>query len=269
MTMLVSKISRGTVMDQIYIPKQRAPGLEAGTLVVIEPALLKAAEKPRLNYYKIVSLPPIKVAIIERIFEYFEQMAEVDNALVTGSFLEHGFEFGDVDVVAISDKKVDASGIENALSTELGLKVHVIAIGFKTLLKGISTDPLFEMLVSRFVAKRRVIFRVTREIRYKLLDLHLLNSELLIINFYFLTGREKYKFVRNLFAIAIFLDGGKISTETVDSRINRYFGKDAVKNIKENLADKNFLAKYKKFYAAVFKKIMAGIRDDSKQKQVA
>ncbi len=265
MVMLVSKISRGTVMDQIYIPKRRAPGLEAGTLVVVEPALLKAAEKPKLNYCRIEYLAPIKIAIIERIFEYFEHMAEADNVLVAGSFLEPGFEFEDVDVVAISEKKIDASRIEKALSTESGLKVHVIAIGFKTLLKGISTDPLFEMLVSRFVSRKRVIFRIKREIHFKLLDLHLLKSNILTDSFEFLSGKEKYKLTRNMIALSLFLSGRKLNVEAVNSEIEKHFGKDIPKLIKENMVGRAFLAKYKSLYNKLFDRIMAGVRNDSKQ----
>lgn len=264
MVTLVSKISRGSRMDQIYIPKVRAPGLEAGTAVLIEPVLEKIKPKPQPYYYNVRSLEPVKVAIIEEIFRYFEQVAGGDNVLIAGSFLEPGFRFEDIDIVVISSKKIGVRNMERDLREKLGVNAQVIAIGFKALLKGISTDPLFEMLVSRFVAKRRVIFDTRREFKYKLLDLHSLNSELLIINFDFLTGREKYKFVRNLFAIALFLNGKKVSTESVDNEIGRYFGKDAVKNIKENLVDKSFLMKYKKFYNRVFNKIMAGVRNGSK-----
>ena len=269
MAILVSRVSRGTRMDQIYIPKVRAPGFEVGETVFVEPALQKATKKVKLHYYHVGYLESIKVGVIEKIFEYFEQNAEAENILVAGSFLERGFTFEDIDILVIGDKKFDAVKVAEYFREGLGLKTQIIAMGNKALLKGISTDPLFEMLVSKFVAKRRVIFGVAREIRYKLLDLHLLKSELLIINFYSLTGREKYKFVRNLTAIALFLDGKKISADSVDNEINRYFGKDAVKSIRENLVDKSFLAKYKKFYDRVFKRILAGIKNGSEQKQAA
>lgn len=269
MAFLVSKISKGSKMDQIYVPKERAPGFEAGTLVVIEPALRKAIEKPKPYYYDIEYLEPIKVAIVERIFEYFDRMTEVDNVLVAGSFLEPGFKFEDVDVVAIGDNKMDSSAIEKSLSRELGLNVRVIAIGFKAMLKGISTDPLFEMLVSKFVAKRRVIFNTTREIKYKLLDLHLLKSELLMNNFDFLTGKEKYKLTRNMIAISLFLDCGELNVEVVNNEIEKQFGRDKVRLIKENMVGKAFLGRYSNIYTKLFLRIMAGIKHDSKQKQAS
>lgn len=264
MVMITGTISKGSVMDQIYIPKQRAPGLETGTLVVIEPALLKAVGKPRLNYYKVEPLPPVKVAIIEKIFEHFEQVGGVDNVLVAGSFLETGFKFEDIDLLVIGDEKIDANRIQKELNALLGLKVQAIVIDFKVLLKGISSDPLFQMLVSRFVSKKRVIFRIKRTIRFKLLDLHLLDSKMLPDNFEFLTGNEKYKLTRNMVAISLFLDGGRLSVEAVNSEIERHFGKESPKLIKENMVSRTFLIRYKSFYNKLFDRIMAGIKHDPK-----
>jgi len=264
MVVLVSRVSKGTLMDQVYIPKERVPGFEVGTAVLIESVIKEA--KPKLFYYGVSHLEPVKVRIIEEVVNYLESF---DNVLICGSFLEPGFGFEDVDVVLITDNPVDEAKLRQHFLETLGLRVQVIAMSFKTLLKGVSSDPLFEMLIGKFVAKRRVIFRVEREIKYKLLDLHLLKSELLIINFHSIAGREKYKLVRNLFAIALFLDGKKVSAESVDEEINAYFGKGTVESVRENIVDKSFLTKYKRFYGAVFKKIMAGIGNGSKQKQAS
>ena len=259
---LIGKISRGSKMDQVYISKERAPGFEVGATVLIQPVVEKA--KPALYYYGIKHLEPVKVAIIEDVFNYLKH---ADNVIVTGSFIEEGFDFEDIDVIVVAEERIGSKSIENHFKTALGVKVHVIALNFKTLLKGISTDPLFQMLTSKFVSRERTIFKTKNMINYKLLDLHLLKSELLITNFYFLTGREKYKFVRNLFAIILFLDEKTISSESVDNEINRCFGKNSVRNIKENLAGKRFLAKYKKLYENTFRRIMKRVKNDPKQKQ--
>ena len=259
---LIGKISKGSRMDQVYIPKERAPGFEVGATVLIQPVAEKA--KPALYYYSIKCLEPVKVAIIEDIFNYLKH---ADNVIITGSFIEEGFDFEDMDIIVVTEESIDSKSIENHFKTALGVKVHIVALNFKTLLKGISTDPLFQMLTSKFVSKERVIFKTKNRINYKLLDLHLLKSELLITNFYSLTGGEKYKFVRNLFAIILFLDKKSISLESVDKEINRSFGKGSVRNIKENLVDKSFLAKYEKMYGEAFKRIMKGVKNGPKQEQ--
>jgi len=253
------KVSKGSRMDQIYLPKERVPGFEIGTTVLIQPAIEKTQLRP--YYYNVQYLEPIKTIVVEEILNYLEYM---DNVIITGSFLEKGFEFEDIDIILITNNKIDSKRIENHFKESLGVKSHIIVMNFKTLLKGISTDPLFQMLVSKFVSKKRVIFKTRTTVNYKLLDLHLLKSELLIINFYFLTGRKKYKFVRNLFAIILFLDKKKINTESINKEISRCFGEDMVRNIKENLVDKSFLEKYKRIYENTFKRIMKGVKNGPK-----
>ena len=262
MVELISRISKGTRMDQIYIPKERMPGFELGATVLIKPVLEKA--KPKPYYYKASNLEPIKNEIIAEILNYFEQF---ENAIITGSFLEKGFDFKDIDVLLITDKKIGTDSIKYHFEREFGISIHITVIGFKSLLKGLSTDPLFQMMLSKFVSKKRAIFKIKNEINYKLLDLHLLESKALIGNFDFLPGNEKYKLTRNLIAIKLFMEDKKISIDAVNSQIDSYFGEGAIKHIKENLLDKGFLDKYKKLYDKIFKVILNGIKNDSKQKQ--
>ena len=94
----------------------------------------------------------------------------------------------------------------------------------------------------------------------------MLKSKALIDGFDFLTGNEKYKLTRNLIAIKLFIEGKKISAETANDKIDKYFGKEAVKNIKENLLNRSFVKKYWELYNKIFKDILAGIENDSKQK---
>lgn len=259
MAILMSKISKGTRMDQIYIPKTRAPGFEVGETVLIKPALQKVKPKP---YYRNISyLEPIKIAIIEEILNYFEHL---DNIIITGSFLEKGYDFEDIDVILITDKKIDNQNAEIHFKSTLGISVHVISMNFKVLLSGLSTDPLFQMLLSKFVSKKRVIAKTKNRVNYKLLDLHLLKSKTLMGNFDFLTGKEKYKMTRNLIAIMLFMNNKEISAEIINNKINGYFEYGAVKKIKENLVKKDFLIKYEKIYNNLFKRILAGIKNDSK-----
>lgn len=264
MVMLVGKISKGTVMDQIYIPKQRAPGLEAGTLVVIEPALLKAAEKPKPYYYNVQSLEPIKKIIIDEIFSYFER---VDNVLVAGSFFEEGFEFQDIDTIVLTEKNIGNGAIKKHFKAALGIDIHLICLPLKELLRGIGSDPLFQMLLSRFVSKKRLIVPKNRTINHKLLDLRLLESKALIDGFDFLNGREKYKLVRNAVAIACFLDNKPLSASLVDKEIERYFGEASVLSIKENTIDAEFLLKYKLFHKKLLQRILEGVKNEPKQEK--
>ena len=184
-----------------------------------------------------------------------------DNIIITGSFLEKGFLFNDIDVVLIY-KKVDTKKLEECLNKIFGLEFHILALNYNTLLKGLETDPLFQAMLSRYVAKKRLIFKFKTKINYKLLDLHLLKSKPLIENFDYLTGKQKYHMVRNLIAIFLFLSNIKISNEIIDYNIKKLLKEDSI-NLKQNvIINKNiFLKKYKSLYNNLFKKILEGIKN--------
>lgn len=250
-------------MDQIYIPKERAPGFEAGTAVLIEPVLERVKQKPQPYYCKVKHLEPIKVVIIEKIFEHFEGMAEVENVLVAGSFLEEGFVFEDVDTIVLTEKRLDKTAVKAHFKAALGIDTHLICLPLKEMLKGIGSDPLFQMLLSSFVAKKRLIVPKSRAINYRLLDLHLLESKALIDSFDFLNGREKYKLIRNAVAIACFLDNRPLNASSVDNEIERYFGEGSTIKIKENAVEAGFMSKYALFHKKLLKRILEGAKSES------
>ena len=257
MVILVGKVSKGTLMDQVYIPKERPFGFEVGTHVVIKPAL---EEEIKLVYYNIDELESVKITIIQKIFS---ELNFADNVIITGSFLEKGFQFNDIDVILIDDKKSDSGKIERRLNKSFGLNFHIIPLDYSALLKGLETDPLYQAMLSKYIAKKRLIFRYKNKINYKVLDLHLLKSKPLIENFDYLTGNQKYDMTRNLIAIHLFLNNKRISNEIIDTIIKKLFKEKSI-NIKQNLIDKiRFLKEYKNSYNNLFEKILKGIKNGS------
>lgn len=263
MVTLVGKVSKGSVMDQIYVPKKRA-GFPIGSYVVIKPLETKP-EKVEPFFYNIKYLEPVKVEMIKEIFENMDEYLEPENIIITGSFLDKGFRFNDIDVIVINEKKLDVKYIKELLENKLGANLHLISITNKALIKGLSTDPLYKVMLSRCVSKKRIIYKSKVRINYKLLDLHLLKSKLLIDNFDFLGGDEKYGMVRNLIAIDLFINKKQVTKVAVDSAINNLFG--SVEKLKNNLVSrKSFLDKYMKIYIKVENKILKAIENESKQK---
>lgn len=245
-------------MDQIYLPKLRPPGYAIGEHVEIVPA--KHNKMPAFTYH-LSQLEPIKNIIRDEIFNYFFNL---DNVIITGSFLEKGFGFNDIDVLIIDDSKPDKAW-EEYFSNKLGVDIHFICINRKSLIKGLKQDPLFQMMLSKYLAKKREIFKYQNEFNYKLLDLHLLKSKTLIDSFDILSGKEKYDLTRNLISIKLFLNEKKLSQSIVDKEIKKLLCN--VNSLKENLVDKaKFLKKFKKVYNQTFNTIMQGLKNESKQK---
>ncbi len=271
---LISKISKGSKMDQIYIPKNRA-GFNIGSYVLIKPLHDAAQAETAIEkhfFYNIKNLEPVKIAIISEIFHELEKKIDIyENIIFTGSFLDAGFNFNDIDILIVKEKSIDNTQkniISRNIEKNIGITLHLIILDHKALLKGLSTDPLYQSMLSRCVSKKRFVYNVKREINYKLLDLHLLKSKLLIENFDMLSSREKYEQVRNAVSISLFIKGRKLGKEEIDNEINRIFGPQMNIKIKENLCieKSDFLRKYRNFYNKLFSSIMDGIKNASKQK---
>ena len=262
---IIAKISRGSKMDQVYIPKNRG-GFSIGSYVILKPIKIeKPKEKP--FFYNIKEIEPIKLELIKQVMKIVDKELEnYENIIITGSFLEKGFNFNDIDIVIVASNKINQDLIKKNIEDITKISTHIIVIGNGPLSRGLSTDPLYQMMLSKCVAKKRIIYSIKTEINYKLLDLHLLKSKTLMYNFDILNGNKKYYLVRNMIAIDLFLQHKKLNHEIINKEIKKLFGIDVVK-IKQNILDKKaFLQRYNKIYKDTFNKIMDTIDNGSKQK---
>lgn len=262
---IVAKISKGTKMDQIYLPKNRA-GLNTGSYVTVT-ALEKQKQTIKPYYYNIKNLEPIKIGIIKRIFYIIDRLTKnYENIIITGSFLDKGFHFNDIDVILTSEDKINGNYIKKALEDELKIKIHLIKLSNKDFRKGLETDPLYQIMINSCVAKKQFIYKIKRKFSYKRLDLRLLKSNQLTYGFDFLTGNEKYYLTRNMIAISEFIKNRKITKENVDNKIKKFFNVK-IEDLKNNLIEdkKEFIKKYKAIYKKTFNIIMDGVKNSSKQ----
>ena len=237
-------------MDQIYIPKNRA-NLPTGSYVLIQP--LKTKQEIKKHYFHdIKDIEPIKITIINEIAEIIQE----NHIIFTGSFLEKGFNFNDIDILIITKKRQNIKELEKSIKNTTGIRPHIIQLTFKELSQGFSTDPLYQMMLSKYISTKRLIIKTKRRINYKILDLHLLKSKTLTENFDYLTGNEKYYLIRNMISILLFLENKKITKNLVDKEIENIF-KIKTTEIKQNLINKQeFLKTYKTIYKKTFNKIL-------------
>jgi len=258
---IISRVSKGSKMDQIYIPKNRI-GLSIGTYVKIKP-VQKIKLSKKLYYHNLNYLEPLKTKTIQEITSIINNY-NPQNIIITGSFLEKGFNFNDIDILIINDKNINQKQIKSKIENQIGIKTHLIQISNKTLIKGLSTDPLYNLMLNKCVSKKRLIYKIKYKINYKILDLHLIKSKTLLNNFNILNGNEKYYLTRNLISIMQFLNKDKITKEKVDKEIEKTFN-IKIQDLKHNILNKEkFLKKYKKLYEKTFNKIMKGIKNGSK-----
>ncbi|MFH1365131.1 MAG: hypothetical protein ABIH28_00930 [archaeon] len=264
MVEIIGRISKGSKMDQIYIPKNRA-GFGTGEYVLISPLRSKVEEiklekkKHELYFNNVGKLEPIKIRVIEDIMGLIDKKIISQNIIITGSFLDEGFGFNDIDILILSEEKINIKIIEKDIRELEGIKAHVIILGSKTLSSGLPLDPLYIMMLSKCVSKNRLIFRIKRKINYKLLDINLLKSKTLIDNFDALNGNEKYYFTMNMISILLFIKGLKLTKDLVNRNIEKIFNVK-IKDIKDNTLQKqDFIKKYKEIFNKTFNLIFEGI----------
>lgn len=264
---VIGRISKGTKMDQIYIPKNRG-NFPIGEYVLISPLnkvegikLRKKEKKLNLYFYNIEKLEPIKIRIIEEIISLIEREINPENIIITGSFLDKGFNFNDIDILLIKENKIDTEIIKREIQNLVGIKTHIFSLNRKALISGLSLDPLYSLMLSKCISKNRLIFNIKREINYKLLDLNLLKSKTLIDNFYILNGSEKYYLTLNMVSISLFIQKKKLSKESVNKEIEKLF-RIKISEIKENLVRENFLRRYKEIFNKTFNLILNNIKND-------
>lgn len=259
---IIGKISKGSRMDQIYISKNRS-GFSSGDYVLITPISPNQMQEQQNQFkpffYGIQNLEPVKLQIIEKIFNILKEVSP-DNIILTGSFLEKGFRFNDIDILLVKEKETNIKSIENKIENLTGIKTHIIQLDNTSLIYGLSSDPLYNLMLSKCISEKRIIFKVQRKINYKILDLHLLKSKTLTDNFDILSGNEKYYFTLNMISILLFIQNKKLSRETVNREIEKIFG-IKLEELKENLLSKQeFMKKYKEIYNKTFNLIMENIK---------
>ena len=264
---IIAKISKGTKMDQIYIPKMRE-GLEIGSYVIIKKIEQKEdhSEINKPFFYGLKSIEQIKLDIINKIFLLINKyIKNCDNIIITGSFLDLDFKFNDLDILLITNNRINKKLLNKNIKSKIGIKSHIIALSKKELQIGLSTDPLYILMLSKCVSMKRLIYKSKRKIDYKLLDLHLLKSEPLIHSFDITNGNEKYYLTRNLIAINLFIEDKKITKELIDKEIKSVFDLESIEKIKNNLLDKKkFLSTYQEKYKETQNKIFSLAKNDSK-----
>lgn len=253
-------------MDQIYISKNRTD-FSIGSYVIIKQLKQeKITEKP--YFYNLKNIEPIKVEIINRIFNIINKtINDYENIIITGSFLDQGFHFNDIDILLVTEEKVKEKHLKKIIEDQNKIKIHLIILSNKALIKGLETDPLYQMMISRCIAKKRFIYKVKTKFYYKILDLHLLKSNALTYSFDFLNGNEKYYLIRNTIAISLFLKHKKLNKESIGKEIKKIFNLENTDIIKNNMIrdKKEFLKTYKEIHKETFNKLMKGVKNSSKQ----
>ena len=251
-------------MDQIYIQKNRI-GFGIGEYVIIKPFERESISKDKkIYFYGVKYVHQIKLKIINELMSIIDnRIKDYENIIITGSFLEEGFNFKDIDIILVTENKIKKE-TEQIIKPKLDIDIHSILFDKESFQKALEIDPLWRLMISKCVSKKRLAPMPEKKLEYKYLDAQLIKSKILIENFDYLTGKEKYKLARNLMTIYLFIKNKKLSNESVEREIRKKFNIE-IEDLKNNILDKNFLKEYKNFYIKLENEI---IKNASKKEQI-
>ncbi len=246
---IIAKISRGSKMDQVYLPKNRI-GFNIGNYVIIKPLEEKVSNKQEtLYFYGVKFVNPLKLKIIRELINIINKNIEnYENVIVTGSFLDKGFNFNDIDIILIADDEENLKKeIENDIKEKLKIETHIMHFNKPLFMEALKIDPKWILMLNRCISKKRITPLPAIKLDYKYLDAQLIKSKILMGNFDYSTGEEKYKLVRNLIAIYLFINNKRLSEDNLEKEIRKKLDIE-IENLRNNLINKDFLKKYKNFY---------------------
>jgi len=226
---IIKRISKGSRFNQIYMKKNEGIGFEPGKSVIIKP-LEVILDKPTLLEYNI-KLLPLKKEIIKQIFSIIIEHASFGNILITGSFLQKGYRFEDIDIVILDPEVVDKQVIKKRIRNILGIEPHLILISYHDFQKGVSRDPLFHLMIDHYVAYKRIIFKKKKSINFQFLDAHLVRNNNLLIAFESYTLQERKKVLRDIISIKLFSEGKALSHKAIRMETEKIFGKKLLEDL--------------------------------------
>ena len=245
---LIKRISKGARFNQIYLQKNEGLGFEPGKSVVISPLEDIIVKEPATFEYN-VKLESLKREIVKLVFKIVDRYGYYDNIIITGSFLGEGFNFEDIDIIIINPVNMEKDKLKDSIEQNIGISPHLILIDSESLNKGIKRDPLFRLMVDRYVSIKRAIFRKDSEINYKLLDIYLLKNKNLIEGYDLFSIKQRKKLLRDFISIKLFSKNKEVTIENVEKETNRLFGKDIIESLfyyGNNEEKHEFIAKLKK-----------------------
>lgn len=258
---IIKRISKGARFNQIYLQKNEGIGFEPGSSVVISPLEGIIAKEPAVFEYN-VKLESLKREIVKLVFKIIDNHGYYENIIITGSFLDEGFNFEDIDIIIINPKNMEKDKLKNPIEESTGINPHLILIDSESFNKGIKRDPLFTLMVDRYVSAKRAIFRKDREINYKLLDIYLLKNKNLIEGYDLFSIKQRKKLLRDFISIKLFSENKEVTIKNIEKEINMLFGKDIIESLffyGNNEEKHKFIAKLKKEFDKLEKHILENV----------
>ncbi len=227
----IKNVSKGSRFNQVYIPKDMENLIEVGDEVEV-----RLVKKSSSLYYpkNLKKMSEFKESLIRGIFSFFIENFDIVAVFVVGSFLTEKVNYNDIDIVLVTDKKInDFEEIAyNKLIEKFNLKFHLLAIEEKKFLDLLKICPLTRSMFSKFICNKP--FSIGKE---KIIDkkhikfLLMMPYDLLDIK---LSSRSFFDCIRRLITIERFLKNKNLGAEDINNEIKNSMAEVIYRKMRDN-----------------------------------
>jgi len=228
------RVSKGSVFNQVYIPKEMEDSIDVGDEVEVR----LISKKINLVYSdKRIKLSEFKIKLIKDVFSFLSAYKIVKEAYFAGSFLTELVDYNDIDILLVvdSDKRKDMIKAENEIYSNLiekfNLRFHSILIPkekFEYLLK---TCPMTNSMFSLYVSNGRLIKTPKRVLDRDHIEYLLMMPEDIIKTM--VPSKVFLDNVLRVISIKRFLEGASLNKKEMDEEIKKMLG-DSLFNLMKN-----------------------------------
>ncbi len=223
------RVSKGSKFNQIYIPNAFCNSFEVGDLVEVK--LLK--KKTQLYYSdNLKHLSKFKENILKSTFSVLNQIKDVSQVYVFGSFLTKTVDYRDIDILLVTDNATLEELAFNKLTKELNLKFHIISVNEDKLNHLIKICPLVRSMFYYCISNKEVIRLPQQEIeKNHIMFLLMMPEDILTTN---LSSKYFYDSLRRLVTIEQFLKGKGLDPKLINELLENALDKSLIKALMNN-----------------------------------
>jgi len=250
----IHQVSKGSLYNQIYIPKEAENIFEAGDIVEVK--LLK--KKSFLYFSKALkNIGEFKEKLVKEIFSFLVKFSEIKQVFTVGSFLTEKVDYNDIDLLIITEKKIN--GIEEKVYTQLidkfQLRFHIISFPESSFLNLQNICPLTRSMLYYFVSNKKFeISQETKIDKQHLQFLLMMPEDLLKIK---ANSRIFYDNIRRLVTLSNFLENKSLNPVEISKKTSVLVGNFLCSQLRNNeLINENDI----EFLRKIIKKYLNKIR---------
>lgn len=207
----IGKVSKGSVFNQIYVPKDLRLEFEAGSSVEVR------LIGKKLYYSKSFSVSEFKERLIKETFSFLGSFG-IKQVVIAGSFIREKVDYRDIDLLLVVSKRDEKfeNFVYESLIEKFNLKFHLLFVEEESFIKLQESCPLIRSLLFYSISDKEIKKKTRKMDEKHIKFLLMMPEDLLKIK---AGSRVFYDSLRRLIIIEKFLSGKDENPEDANKEL--------------------------------------------------